>query len=70
METILYALIFIAGLITFLGSVLNWTWMYRSKKSKRAVSTLGLTGARIIYGVLGLGIMVGITLRYFGVIGP
>lgn len=70
MDIILYALIFIAGLITFLGSVLNWTWMYRSKRSKRIVSALGLTGARIIYGVLGLLIMVLISLRYSGVIGP
>lgn len=70
MDIIIYALFFTAGLTTFLGSLLNWTWMYRSKRSKSIVSTLGLTGARIIYGLLGLVIMIGITLRYFGVIGP
>lgn len=69
MENVLYALLFIGGLITFLGAVLNWTWMYRSRRSKSIVTTLGLTGARIIYGLIGLVLMVGTALTILGVIG-
>jgi hypothetical protein len=58
MDTVLFVLILIGGLVTFLGAVLNWTWIYRSKRSKSIVSTLGLTGARIFYGIVGLGLMI------------
>jgi hypothetical protein len=37
METIIYILVFIAGLITLIGAVMNWEGMYRSRRAKRIV---------------------------------
>ena len=67
MDNVLYVLLFIGGLITLLGSILNWTWIYRSRRSKSIVSTLGLSGARIFYGIVGLVLMVVSALSIFGV---
>jgi hypothetical protein len=67
MENILYVLIFIGGLITLLGSILNWTWIYRSRRSKSIVSTLGLSGARIFYSIIGLALMIISVLSILGV---
>lgn len=58
MEIIIYVAVIISGLITFVGAVLNWGWMYRSRRAKSIISFLGLTGARIFYGILGLFIIV------------
>jgi hypothetical protein len=69
MEDVLFVLLFMGGLVTFLGAVLNWTWMYRSRRSKAMVTTLGLTGARILYGIIGLVIMVTTALSILGVFG-
>ena len=67
MDTILYVLLFIGGLITLLGAILNWTWIYRSKRSKSIVKSFGLTGARIIYGIIGFALMVLSVLSMLGV---
>jgi hypothetical protein len=66
METIIYILVFIAGLITVVGAVLNWEGMYRSRRSKGIVSTFGLKGARIVYGIVGSFIMGAAIVGYFG----
>ena len=68
METILYILVFVAGLITFIGAVLNWEGMYRSRRAKRIVSSFGLKGARIVYGIVGLFIMGAAIVGYFGLL--
>ena len=67
MYTVLYVLLFIGGLITLLGSILNWTWIYKSRRSKSIVSTFGLSGARLIYGIVGLALMIINVLSIFGV---
>jgi hypothetical protein len=67
MDNFLYVLIFIGGLITFLGAILNWTWIYRSRRSKSIVSTLGLSGARIFYAIVGLALMIISVLSIMGV---
>jgi uncharacterized membrane protein len=67
METVIYILVFIAGLITFAGAVLNWEGMYRSRRARGIVSTFGLKGARIVYGIVGLVIMGAAIVGYFGV---
>jgi hypothetical protein len=69
METILYIVVIISGLITLLGAVLNWQGMYKSRRAKSIVSFLGLTGARIFYGVLGLFIVVVGILALIGTFG-
>lgn len=67
MENVLYILLFIGGLITLLGAILNWTWIFKSKRSKSIVSTLGLSGARFFYGIVGLALMILSALSIFGV---
>ena len=67
MDTILYVLLFIGGLITLLGAILNWTWIYKSRRSKSIVSTFGLLGARIIYSIVGLALMILSVLSMIGV---
>ena len=67
MDTVLYVLLFIGGLITLLGAILNWTWIYKSRRSKSIVSTFGLSGARIIYSIIGLAIMILSVLSMIGV---
>ena len=67
MYTLIYVLLFIGGLITLLGAILNWTWIFRSRRSKSIVSTFGLSGARIIYGIVGLALMVLSVLSMLGV---
>lgn len=42
METIIYILVFIAGLITLVGAVINWEGMYRCRRAKGIVSVFGL----------------------------
>ena len=69
METILYIAVIISGLVTLLGAVLNWQGMYKSRRAKSIVSFLGLTGARIFYGVLGLFIFVVGILALIGIFG-
>jgi hypothetical protein len=58
MNALINILILIGGLITLLGAVLNWRGMYRSRRSRGIVSFFGISGARILYGILGLLLMV------------
>ena len=57
METILYILAFIGGAITLIGVILNWEGMYKNRRARIIVSSFGMTGARIIYGIIGLFLM-------------
>jgi hypothetical protein len=66
MEEIIYLLVFIGGLITVAGPVLNWEGMYRSRRAKRIVSAFGLKGARIVYAIVGLFLMGAAVVGYFG----
>jgi hypothetical protein len=69
MDTLIVILVFIGGLITLLGAVLNWKGMYRSRRAKGIVSTVGLTGARIIYSLVGLLLMIVAILGFTGYYG-
>ncbi len=66
MNTIIYIVVFIAGLITLVGAVMNWEGMYRSRRAKGIVSVFGLQGARIVYGIVGVFIMGAAIIGYFG----
>jgi len=69
MDTIIYVLMIVVGLITFLGAVLNWQGLYKSRRAKGIVSVFGLTGARIVYGIVGF-LLIGAAILglvgYFG----
>ena len=69
MDTIIYILMIVMGLITFLGAVLNWQGMYKSRRAKGIVSVFGLTGDRIVYGIVGF-LLIGAAILglvgYFG----
>lgn len=69
MNTIIYIVMILVGLITFLGAVLNWQGMYKSRRAKGIVSVFGLTGARIVYGIVGFLIMSAAILGLLGYYG-
>ncbi len=69
MNTIIYIVMILVGLITFLGAVLNWQGMYKSRRAKGIVSVFGLTGARIVYGIVGFLIMGAAILGLLGYYG-
>ena len=66
MDAIIYLLVFLGGLITLVGAILNWEGMYKSRRAKGIVSALGLQGARIFYGVVGVFLMGAAVVGYFG----
>ena len=47
-----------AGVFSICGAIFDWDWFINSRKARFFVSILGRTGARIFYGVLGVGIVV------------
>lgn len=69
MDAIIYLLVFFGGLITLIGAILNWKGMYKSRRAKGIVSALGLQGARILYGVVGVFLMGAAVVGYFGLFG-
>lgn len=61
METYEYftlALFILAGVFSLLASCLNWDWFFTAQKAEYTVKSLGRTGARIFYGLLGLALIV------------
>ena len=69
MDSIIYVIMILTGLVTFLGAVLNWQGMYKSRRAKGIVSVFGLTGARIVYGIVGFLIMGAALLGFLGYYG-
>jgi hypothetical protein len=67
METIIYILVFIGGAITLIGAILNWESMYKNRRARIIVSSFGLTGARIFYGIIGLLLMGGALAGLLGI---
>jgi hypothetical protein len=60
--------IILAGLFSLAGAVYNWDWFMNARKARFIVSILGRSGARCLYGLLGVAfIMLGI-LSLTGVI--
>ena len=47
-----------AGLFSICGAAFDWDFFINSRKARFFVSILGRTGARIVYAVLGLVIVV------------
>ena len=57
-----------AGLFSICGAAFDWDFFINSRKARFFVSTFGRTGARIFYGLLGLGIVILGTLITMGVL--
>ncbi|NDV55805.1 hypothetical protein D0T51_08720 [Parabacteroides sp. 52] len=69
METADYfcmGLFLFAGLFSLLASCLNWEWFFTTQKSEYIVRTLGRSGARIFYGLLGVALITCGLIGLFG----
>lgn len=51
---VLFILFFLIGLFNLAASVFNWDWYFKSFQVGKLVKAFGRTGARVIYGLLGL----------------
>ena len=62
-------LFFIAGgLFSMAGAICDWEWFINSRKARPLVKLISRGGARIVYGVLGLALIVGGVLGMMGII--
>ena len=66
MLNIVLILVMVGGLITLLGAIIGWEGMFRDRRSKRIVDSFGITGARIIYGIVGTTIAIVALLSLLG----
>lgn len=48
----------LAGLFTIAAAVLDWEWFFTNRRAAPFVRVFGRSGARIFYGLLGVGILV------------
>jgi|LGVE01.1.fsa_nt_gb hypothetical protein len=69
MFNIVLILVLIGGVITLLGAIIGWEGMFRDRRSKRIVDSFGITGARIIYGIVGTMIAIASLLGLLGFFG-
>jgi hypothetical protein len=53
-DLFLFSIFIILGLLSFLAAVFNIKWFFKSNGAATYIKWLGLNGARILYGVLGL----------------
>ena len=66
MINIVLILVLMVGLSILIGAVIGWEGMYRSRRAQIIVDSFGMTGARIIYGIIGGILMVGAQLGLLG----
>jgi hypothetical protein len=66
MQTVMLIIVFILGLSILIGAVLGWEGMYKSRRAKAIVDSFGISGARIIYGIVGILVAAGALLGLFG----
>lgn len=57
-----------AGCFTIVGGAFNWDWFMNSRKAQFFVKTLTRNGARVMYGVIGVALVVFGVLILLGVI--
>ncbi len=53
-ENIIFALFLLIGAFHIACVFFNWDWFFKSFQASRVVKAFGRTGARIVYGLLGL----------------
>jgi hypothetical protein len=52
-------LIFIfVGLFSMAGGIFNWEWFMTNRRARLFVKIFGRSGARIFFGILGLGFII------------
>ncbi|HPE36536.1 MAG TPA: immunity 17 family protein [Spirochaetales bacterium] len=61
-------LIILAGAFTVICAIGNWDWFMDSRKARFFTTLLTRNGARIMYGVIGLGLVTVGVLMLAGVI--
>ncbi|MCP1182741.1 immunity 17 family protein [Paenibacillus sp. 1781tsa1] len=67
-QPVLIALFAIAaGIFSLLGGINNWDWFMKSFRAGIFVKTIGRQGARVVYGILGVVlIVIGVLLLLIG----
>ena len=68
MDRMVGYLLVAAGLFVMAGSLFNWNWYWERRRTQVWVDLLGRTGARVLYALLGLAVVVGGALLAGGVI--
>ncbi|MEM8780999.1 MAG: immunity 17 family protein [Cyanobacteria bacterium P01_G01_bin.49] len=51
-------LVIAGGIFALCGAILNWDWYMNHRKARFFVKIFGRTGARIFYGILGVGLII------------
>ena len=69
MINVVLIIVMIGGLITLFGAIAGWEGMFRDRRSKRIVDSFGITGARVIYGIVGTFIAIAALLGLLGFFG-
>jgi hypothetical protein len=57
-DILLFCIFIILGSLSFLAAVFNAKWFFKSNGASMWIKWLGLNGARILYGLLGLVLIV------------
>lgn len=65
----LYGLLFVAiGVFALCGSGFDWEWFMNGRKARFFVRIFGRNGARVFYGILGVGFVIAGVLAMLGVV--
>lgn len=57
-----------AGAFAMAGAIFNWDFFMNARKARFLVNLLSRTGARIFYGLLGLGLLILGSLGTLGIV--
>ena len=57
-----------AGAFSMLGAICNWDWFMNARKARFMVKILTRNGARLFYGILGVGFAVLGVLTGMGIV--
>ncbi len=52
--SVLYYLMIAFGLFLIVAAIANWEWYFKQRRAQSVVKAMGRTGARWLYGLLGL----------------
>ncbi|MCW3789119.1 Imm17 family immunity protein [Plebeiibacterium sediminum] len=47
-------ILLIFGLLIFAAALFNWQYFFKQRKAQMLTKVIGITGTRILYGILGL----------------
>jgi hypothetical protein len=69
LHLIVQVIFFLAGLIALLASLFNWEWFFTTDNIRFLVRKLGRTGARWVYGIIGMVFIAAALYFYFRIEG-